>query len=257
MFDRSSTPHSIPHRTPEQRVTTIAALRRLRLTAAEIALSLPMALLDGLRGPAAGSGSASSPGSSRPSHPTATSTAHPGELVHIDVKKLGRIAGVGHRFTGRAAAASPHDAVWRVTGWEYVHVCVDDATRLAYVEVLAVETAPPPPSAFSHRARLLRRNGIRVERVMTDNGSAYRRPCTPSPAAPSGIRHLRTHPYRPRTNGKAERFIRTLLGSWAYAAFTPPTPNAPPLSTAGSGPTTIADLTAPSTTSRPSPAYAS
>jgi transposase InsO family protein len=137
-----------------------------------------------------------------------------GELVHIDVKKLGRIqGGVGHRIDGNRRR-SP-----RGGGWEFVHVCVDDATRLAYVEVLADETAKSAVG-FLRRARAFyRRHGIKVEAVMTDNGSAYRSKKHAIACRLLKVRHRRTRPYRPRTNGKAERFIRTMLGGWAYGAI--------------------------------------
>jgi len=137
----------------------------------------------------------------------------PGDLLHIDVKKLGRIARPGHRVNG--------DRTTRVrgVGWECVHVCIDDSTRLAYVEVLADETGPSCAGFLRRALAWYRRQGIRVERVMTDNGSAYRsdRGIFHSLLAAQGIRHLRTRPYRPQTNGKAERFIQTVLREWAYA----------------------------------------
>jgi transposase InsO family protein len=104
-------------------------------------------------------------------------------------------------------------------GWEYVHVCVDDATRLAYVEVLADEKAVTAVGFLKRAITFYRRHGIHVERVMSDNGSAYRSTIHAVACRGLGLRHLRTQPYRPRTNGKAERFIRTLLGGWAYGAI--------------------------------------
>jgi transposase InsO family protein len=149
----------------------------------------------------------------------------PGELVHVDVKKLGRIErGAGKRWRDRDkkhynrrrtdAAGIRRNTV----GWEYVHVCVDDATRLAYVEVLADEKATTAIAFLGRAVRFFRRYGIRVERVMTDNGSPYRSAIHAIACRILGIRHLRTRPYRPQTNGKAERFIRTMLGGWAYGA---------------------------------------
>ena len=157
-------------------------------------------------------------GSSRPSRRTATSASGPASCVHIDVKKLGRI---GRRRPSHHRRIAGTTSAARRVGWEYVHVCVDDATRLAYVEVLDDEKADdrgrlPAPRGRATTAAC----GIQVERVMTDNGSAYRVDrCTRSPARELGIKHLRTRPYRPRTNGKAERFIRTMLGGWAYGAI--------------------------------------
>jgi transposase InsO family protein len=151
----------------------------------------------------------------------------PGELIHIDVKKLGRIGphGAGHRMLGRghsrrrrtrtdAAGVSRNQ-----TGWERVHVAVDDATRLAYVEVLADEKATTAIGFLKRALAFYRSHGISVERLMTDNGSAYVSVAHAVACRALGIRHLRTRPYRPQTNGKAERLIRTLLSEWAYAAL--------------------------------------
>jgi transposase InsO family protein len=220
LLDRSSAPHRVPGRTPEQRVVTIAALRRLRMTAAEIAEVLGMALSTvsavllriGL-----GKRSRLEP----PEPPNRYERKRPGELLHIDVKKLGRIDKIGHRFTGHqhtSRDARHHWGTRRTIGWEYVHVCVDDATRLAYVEVLNDERGATA-AAFLRRAVAFYANyGITVERVMTDNGSSYRSIVHALACRTLGLRHLRTRPYRPRTNGKAERFIRTMLGGWAYGA---------------------------------------
>jgi transposase InsO family protein len=147
-----------------------------------------------------------------------------GELLHIDVKKLGRIrGGAGHRVTGKRRgnptktnAAGQRE---RQVGWEYVHVCVDDATRLAYVEVLGDEKATTAVGFLSRAIAFYAAHGVTVERVMTDNGSAYRSTIHTFACRALGVRHLRTRPYRPRTNGKAERFIRTLLAGWAYGAI--------------------------------------
>jgi transposase InsO family protein len=155
-----------------------------------------------------------------PEPPNRYERKRPGELVHIDVKKLGRISGgAGHRVTGdrRRQGSSNHSA--RSTGWEYVHVCVDDATRLAYVEVLEDERATTAIGFLRRAVAHFAAFGVRVERVLTDNGSAYRATIHALACRALGIKHLRTRPYRPRTNGKAERFIRTLLGGWAYGAI--------------------------------------
>jgi transposase InsO family protein len=144
----------------------------------------------------------------------------PGELLHIDVKKLARIDGVGHAMTGTRKGQKRRKGARRV-GYEYVHVCVDDATRLAYVEVLANEQATTAIGFLQRCLAFFAARGVRVERVMTDNGSAYRSMIWAIACRALGLRHLRTRPRRPRTNGKAERFIRTLLGGWAYAAIYP------------------------------------
>ena len=151
--------------------------------------------------------------------------ARPGELIHIDVKKLGRIHnGAGHRVTGRrgrytGSRTDAEGARRQLVGWEFVHVCVDDATRLAYVEVLADEKGTTAVAFLNRALEFYARHGISVERVMTDNGSAYRSTVHALACRLLGVRHLRTRPYRPRTYGKAERFIRTLLGGWAYGAI--------------------------------------
>ena len=136
----------------------------------------------------------------------------PGELIHLDIKKLGRIDRVGHRITDDRTRQSSN----RGTGWEYLHVAIDDACRMAYSEVLANEKAESAV-AFARRASAwFKRFGISVERIMTDNGSAYKSFAFRDLLAEQAIRHKRTRPYTPRTNGKAERFIQTSLREWAY-----------------------------------------
>ncbi len=145
--------------------------------------------------------------------------SRPGELIHIDIKKLGRIDQVGHRALGRGRGR--HKGKGK-HGWEFVHVCVDDATRLAYVEVLGVlgdEKASTPIGFLRRSIAFLERHGVEVERVLTDNGSAYRSAAHALACRALGVKHIRTRPYRPQTNGKAERFIRTMLGGWAYGAI--------------------------------------
>jgi transposase InsO family protein/transposase len=222
LLDRCSAPHSIPHRTPEELVEVIVTLRRLRMTAAEIALCLTMALSTVsavLLRVGLGKLSRLEP----PEPPNRYERRHPGELLHVDIKKLGRIQrGAGHRITGRKhhnPRRGPRGAERRTVGWEYVHVCVDDATRLAYVEVLADEKATSAVGFLQRAIAFYERHGITVERVMTDNGGAYRSTIHAFACRTLGIRHLRTRPYRPQTNGKAERFIRTLLAGWAYGAI--------------------------------------
>jgi transposase InsO family protein len=154
-----------------------------------------------------------------PEPPNRYERRHPGELIHIDVKKLGRIqAGAGHRVTGHRHTHATRDGK-RQVGWEYVHVCVDDATRLAYVEVLSDEKATTAIGFLRRALGFYAAHGIHVQRLMTDNGPAYVSIAHGLACRALGLRHLRTRPYRPRTNGKAERFIRTLLGGWAYGAI--------------------------------------
>ena len=224
LFDRSSAPKRVANRTGADRVEAIVKLRRLRFTAAEIAETLGMALstVSGIL-KRLGMGRLGRLGLEQP---VRYERSRPGELVHIDIKKLGRIAGgAGKRVGGRAPGGyrpRRRDATGSdrgTIGWEFVHVCVNDYSRLAYAEVLADEKATTA-IAFLHRAvAFYRRHGIQVERVLTDNGSAYLSTLHALACRTLGIRHLRTRPRRPQTNGKAERFIRTLINSWAYGAI--------------------------------------
>jgi transposase InsO family protein len=222
VLDRSSVPVRQPTRTEERRVQAIAALRRLRMTGAQIAevLEMPLSTVSGiLTRIGLGKLSRLEP----PEPPNRYQRRHPGELIHIDVKKLGRIErGAGHRITGRKhynPRRGRRGAERRTVGWEYVHVCVDDATRLAYVEVLADEKTTTAIGFLRRALAFYRRHGVAVQRVMTDNGSAYRSAAHALACRALGLHHLRTRPYRPRTNGKAERFIRTMLAEWAYGAI--------------------------------------
>jgi transposase InsO family protein len=223
LVDRSSTPRRVPARTSEDRIEAIAALRRLRFTGAEIAELLGMArsTVSGIL-TRIGMGKLGRLGLELPQR---YERERPGELLHVDVKKLGRIhGGAGKRITGVTRNASPRrrdrDGVDRcVIGWEYVHVAIDDCTRLAYAEVLSDEKASTAVGFLRRALAFYAAHGITVERVLTDNGSAYRSAIHALACRALGIRHLRTRPYRPQTNGKAERFIRTLLAGWAYGAI--------------------------------------
>lgn len=217
LVDRSSRPRSSPRQTPPDRVEAIAILRRLRFTAAEIsqALGMPLSTVGVVLG-RIGLGKLSR--LEPPEPPNRYQRRHPGELVHIDVKKLARIDGAGHRVHGDRGRQKNRRGGKRI-GYEYVHVCVDDATRLAYVEVLADEKARTAVG-FLRRARVwYRRHGVHIQRVMTDNGACYLSTLHALACRRLRIKHLRTRPRRPRTNGKAERFIRTLLAGWAYGAI--------------------------------------
>src|SRR5213595_2017712 len=220
LCDRSSAPKCVANRTPDDRVEAIVKLRRLRFTAAEIAETLGMALstVSGIL-TRTGMGRLGRIGLEQPHR---YERSRPGELIHVDVKKLGRVRGVGHRISGSRASQTETRGVGKlreVKGWEYVHIAVDDYSRLAYAEVLADEKATTA-AGFLHRASAFyRRHGITVEGVLTDNGSCYRGTRHALACRQLGIRHLRTRPYRPQTNGKAERFIRTLLAGWAYGAI--------------------------------------
>ena len=145
---------------------------------------------------------------------------HAGALVHVDIKKLGRIGRVGRRISGDRRSRV------RGIGWEFVHVAVDDATRLAYVEALPDEQAVTCVRFLWRVLAWFRRHGIRVRRLMTDNGSGYVAHLFAAACQGAQLRHVRTRPYTPRTNGKAERFIQTLLREWAIADPTRPRPRA-------------------------------
>jgi transposase InsO family protein len=218
LLDRSSAPKARPTQLPADRVRAIEALRRLRMTAAEIAEVLGMALSTvsrWLRRIGLGKRSRLTP----PEPSNRYERKRPGELIHVDIKKLGRILRPGHRVTGNRRDRFTDARGYGVAGWEFVHVCVDDATRLAYVEVLADERAVTAVGFLRRAVEWFASMGVAVERVMSDNGSCYRSHAHASACRELGLRHLFTQPYRPRTNGKAERFIQTLQNRWAYGAI--------------------------------------
>jgi transposase InsO family protein len=222
LLDRSSAPHCVANRTDERAVQAIAALRRLRFTGPEIAevLERPLSTVSGIL-TRIGMGRLGRLGLEPAQR---YERERPGELVHIDIKKLGRIQrGAGHRMTGRRHY-TPRivDAAGRQrgsSGWDYVHIAIDDCTRLAYAEVLPDERATSAIAFLRRAVAFYRRHGVTVERLLTDNGSAYRSSIHAIACRTLGIRHLRTRPRRPQTNGKAERFIRTMLAGWAYGAL--------------------------------------
>ena len=220
LCDRSSAPRRVANRTADDRVEAIVKLRRLRFTAAEIAEVLGMALstVSGIL-TRIGLGKLGRIGLEQPRR---YERSRPGELVHVDVKKLGCVRGVGHRISGSRASQAKtriHGRRRGIAGWEFVHVAIDDYSRLAYAEVLPDERATTAIGFLGRAHAFYRRHGISIERVLTDNGSAYRATVHALACHRLGIRHLRTRPYRPQTNGKAERFIRTLLAGWAYGAI--------------------------------------
>jgi len=222
LLDRPSAARRVHNRTPEDRIEAICALRRLRFTGAELAevFTMPETTVSGIL-TRVGLGRLGRLGLEPPRR---YERSRPGELVHVDVKKLGRIStrGAGHRVIGskKSQFKRTRDGIRAgASGWEFVHVCVDDATRLAYVEVLGDERATTAVGFLRRALAFYRRHGIAVERLMTDNGAAYRSAIHAIACRALGVRHLRTRPYRPQTNGKAERFIRTMLGGWAYGAI--------------------------------------
>ncbi len=142
---------------------------------------------------------------------------HPGEMIHIDIKKLGRFDRVGHRITGDRTGQSNSRGV----GWEFVHVCIDDASRVAFSQILPDERKESAIAFLAAAVAYYAGLGVTVTRVMTDNGSCYRSKAFARACREFGLRHVRTRPYTPKTNGKAERFIQTALREWAYAVAYP------------------------------------
>jgi transposase InsO family protein len=221
LVDRAPIARHQPRQTPADRVAAICALRRLHMTAAEIAevFSMPLSTVSAvLLREGLGKRSRLAP----PEPANRYERRSPGELVHIDIKKLGRILVPGHAVTGnrrqRAGSTrvgSPTGRPVGLAGWEFVHVAIDDHSRLAYAEVLPDETAATAIGFLRRALAFFARYGVRVERVMTDNGSAYRAHKHRLACQRLGLKHLFTQPYRPRTNGKAERFIQTLTRNWA------------------------------------------
>jgi transposase InsO family protein len=212
LADRSSAPKRVANRTPKTTQDAIERLRRLRLTSTRIAAELAMAV-------STVGAVLARLGLHRLSRlepleaPNRYCRRHAGELIHVDVKKLGRFRRPGHRVTGSRTGSRNRGA-----GWEFVHVAVDDCTRLAYVEVLSDERGPTTVGFYERAITWFARHGVTVERIMSDNGPNYRSKVAAAFCAEREIRQVFTRPYRPRTNGKAERFIQTMLREWAYAA---------------------------------------
>jgi transposase InsO family protein len=223
--DRSSRPHRLHRPTPEAVVAQVEALRRQRWTGQQIATHTGVS-------PATVSRVLKRLGLNKlealePAEPVRRyQREHPGELIHIDIKKLGRFERVGHRITGDRTGQSNIRGTKRGgTGWEFVHVCIDDASRIAFSQIKPNEKAesavPFLKAAVAYYASL----GVKVQRVMTDNGSCYKAFVFRDACAQLGLKHIRTKPYTPKTNGKAERFIQTALREWAYAQAYPTSDN--------------------------------
>jgi transposase InsO family protein len=210
--DRSSRPHRLHRPTPQAVVAEVARLRRQRYTGQQIAAGLRIS-------PATVSRILRRLGLNRlaalePAEPVRRyEREHPGELIHIDIKKLGRFNRVGHRITGDRRGQSNSRGV----GWEYVHVCIDDASRIAYAEIKKSERKASAIAFLKAAVIYYAKLGISIQRVMTDNGSCYKSRAFSRACKRLGLKHIRTRPYTPKTNGKAERFIQTALREWAYA----------------------------------------
>jgi transposase InsO family protein len=214
LLDRSSAPKRVPRRTPRTLEALIERLRRLRMTSTRIAAELEMAVST-VGAVLVRLGLNRLSRLEPPEPPNRYERRRPGELVHLDIKKLGRFDRPGHRVTGRAVPGA-HTGAGR-QGWDVIHVAVDDYSRVAYVEVLDDERATTC-IGFLERARAwFADRAVHIDRVISDNGSGYRSHAFAAACTQRQIRHLRTRPYRPRTNGKAERFIQTMLREWAYA----------------------------------------
>jgi len=209
LCDRSSAPRRCPRRTSPQRVAEIEQMRRERMTGPSIArvLAMPRSTVSVVLR-RLGLGKLKALEAKLP--PNRYERAAPGELIHLDIKSLGKIDGLGHRITGQRASRN------RGIGWDHLHVAIDDASRLAYTEILPGLTSQDAAGFLERALAWYARLGVRVERVMTDNGSAYVSKLFAKTIQTAGVRHIRTRPFRPRTNGKAERFIQTSLREWAY-----------------------------------------
>ena len=215
LLDRSSRPHRLYRPLAEPIVDRIAELRRLRWTGKQIAAELAVS-------PASVSRVLKRCGlklrALEPAEPVIRyQRQHPGELIHIDIKKLGRFERVGHRITGDRTGQSNSRGI----GWEYVHVCIDDASRIAFSQILPDEKADSAVRFLTAALAYYTSLGVRVARVMTDNGSCYKAFAFRDACKAHALKHIRTRPYTPKTNGKAERFIQTALREWAYAQAYP------------------------------------
>jgi transposase InsO family protein len=208
--DRASTPHHSPRRTAPGMTARIVAARYERRTAWAIAVQLqvPRSTVAAVLVRA---GLNQLARLTAPPPVVRYEWPHPGDLVHLDVKPLGRIAGVGHRIHGDRRARV------KGIGWEYAHVAIDDHSRAAYVEVLPDQTGATTAAFLQRTIAWFAQRGVRITRVLTDNGSNYRSRRFQAVAARRAVRLKRSRPYRPQTNGKAERFIQTLIRGWAYA----------------------------------------
>jgi transposase InsO family protein len=215
LADRSSRPHRLHRPTPAQTVDQVIALRRQRLCGQQIAKETAVS-------PATVSRILRAAGISRardldPPEPVIRyQREHPGELIHLDIKKLGRFDVEGHRVTGDRRKGSSRGA-----GWEFVHVCIDDASRIAFSQVMPDEKKESATAFLTAALAYYASLGVTVSRVMTDNGSCYRAHAFRNLCRDHGLKHIRTKPYTPKTNGKAERFIQTALREWAYAKAYP------------------------------------
>jgi transposase InsO family protein len=214
--DRSSRPHRLYRPTPSNVIEQVEGLRRQRHTGKQIAAEVGIS-------PATVSRILRRLGLNRisalePAEPVRRyEREHPGDLIHIDVKKLGRIDGIGHRITGDRKGQSRRRGRGKGLGWEFVHVCIDDASRIAFAQIMPDEKKHSVAAFLQAAVAYYESLGVKIVRVMTDNGGGYISFAFRDACRDLGLRHVRTRPYRPQTNGKAERFIQTALREWAYA----------------------------------------
>ena len=212
LSDRSSRPHQLRCPTAPAIVARIEALRRQRWTGTQIVREVGVSKATVFR--VLGGLGLNRLKALEPAEPVRRyEREHPGELIHIDIKKLGKFNRTGHRITGDRHGRSNSRGI----GWEFVHVCIDDASRIAYAEIKKDERKGSAVAFLKAAVAYYAKLGVTVERVMTDNGSCYRSRPFARACKRLGLRHIRTRPYTPQTNGKAERFIQTALREWAYA----------------------------------------
>ena len=210
--DRSSRPHRLRQPTPQETIDRIEALRRQRMPGNEIASTVGVSASTVSRVlKRLGLSKLSALEPAEP--PRRYEREKPGEMIHIDIKKLGKFNQIGHRITGDRRGQSNSRGV----GWEYVHVCIDDASRVAFSRIMKTERGACAVAFLKAAVAYYKSLGITVLRVMTDNGSCYRSRAFAKACRRLKLKHVRTKPYTPRTNGKAERFIQTSLREWAYA----------------------------------------
>jgi transposase InsO family protein len=216
LHDRSSRPRRLYRPTPQAIVDEVAALRRQRCTGKQIAAQVgvsPATVSRILRRLGLNRLSALEPAAPIRRY----EREHPGEMIHLDIKKLGRIDGIGHRITGDRRGQSNRRSRGEGLGWEFVHVAIDDNSRIAFAKIMPNERKRSATAFLKAALAYYQSLGIKVERVMTDNGSCYKSFAFRRLCKRLGLKHIRTRPYTPKTNGKAERFIQTCLREWAYA----------------------------------------
>jgi transposase InsO family protein len=216
LIDRSSRPHRLRRPTAASTIERMAELRRQRCTGQQIAKAVGVSPATVSR--VLGRLGLNKLSALEPAQPVVRyERAHPGEIIHLDIKKLGRFDRVGHRITGERTGQSNSRGI----GWEFVHVCIEDASRLAFSQIMPDEKKESATAFLKAAVAYYKSLGVTVTRVMTDNGSCYKAFTFRDACCDLALKHIRTKPYTPKTNGKAERFIQTALREWAYAQAYP------------------------------------